>query len=479
MEIFCLSGNFTPPPYRDGIHRAAQNSIAQKEKRDMSDVHRLRPGRLLPDQWRRMWRHWGGAGEGQSALAAPRAEIGKASFDYLPVLDGLRAISILLVVFSHADLGNIVPGGLGVTVFFVISGFLITRQMIAEIAATGSLSFSAFYLRRVFRLAPALLLYLAMFTSLFLALGAHMSAWQVASGIFYVANYYHIFIGYPPLNPNPILWSLSIEEHFYLVAPFIVFLFRRKLPTLLPYMVLAFLLVPLWRFYIFQLCAGDPHAAMCGVEAGARRFRATDTLFDCIVYGCVMAVLLHFYWRQAARLMRSAAPAWLAAALLLTSLLIRNPLFRESLRYSLQAGAVAVIMTALLYGRWPWVSRLLCLPPILLIGRLSYSLYLFHFGVATLIVFLFPGRSFLNPAILALFLAGSFGLAGFSYFFVERPMVAVRKRFSAARRLRGAPKTVTPDRAGAMVYSTHPRDVPDNPPRHDAPVAGASHSKQR
>ena len=443
----------------------------------MSEVHRTLPGRMLPDRWRHRWRLWSGAINAHDAQAEPRADIGTASFDYLPVLDGLRAVSILLVVFSHADLGNIVPGGLGVTVFFVISGFLITRQMIAEIVSTGSLSFSAFYLRRVFRLAPALLLYLAIFTSLFLALGAHMTGWQVASGIFYVANYYHIFIGYPPLNPNPILWSLSIEEHFYLLAPFIIFLFRRKLPALLPYMAVALLLVPVWRFYIFQLCAGNPHAAMCGVEGGVRRFRATDTLFDCIVYGCVMAMLLHFHGRQAARLMRSAAPAWFAAALLLVSLLIRNPLLRESLRYSLQAGAVAVIMTALLYGRWPWVSRLLCLPPALLIGRLSYSLYLFHFGVATLIAFLFPGQSFLKPVILALFLAGSFGLAGFSYFFVERPMVAVRKRFSAARRLRRTPKTVTPDRTAAMVYSTHPREKPDSLSNHEAPVAGSSHGQ--
>lgn len=401
--------------------------------------------RVLPERWR----VFAGSGGAAVASAAPVVDVGRASFDYLPVLDGFRAVSILLVVFSHADLGNIVPGGLGVTVFFVISGFLITRQMIAEIVSTGGFSFSAFYLRRFFRLAPALLLYLAMFTSLFLLLGAHMTGWQIASGIFYVANYYHIFIGYPPLNPNPILWSLSIEEHFYLVAPFVVFLFRRRLPRLLPYMAFLLVAAPLWRLYIFETCAHDPAAGICGVEGGARRFRATDTMFDCIVYGCVLAIFLHFHGRRISLALRSSIPAWLALAALFASLLVRSPAFRESLRYSVQAGSVAVILAAMLYGRWPWAARLLYTAPSLLIGRLSYSLYLFHFGVAGLIGFLIPGP-LLSPLSFTLFLAGSFLLASFSYFFVERPMVAVRKRFSAAR-FRRSPKTVTPDSVGSVV----------------------------
>lgn len=438
----------------------------------MSDAHRTLTARMLPG-WVQAWRHGSGANDGDRARTTPRTGIDKASFDYMPVLDGLRAVSILLVVFSHADLGNIVPGGLGVTVFFVISGFLITRQMIAEIVSTGSLSFSAFYLRRVFRLAPALLLYLAIFTSLFLMLGAQMTGWQVASGILYVANYYHIFIGYPPLNPNPILWSLSIEEHFYLLAPLVIFLFRRQLPRLLPYMALALIAVPAWRLYIAHICSGDPGAGICGVPGGLRIFHGTDTMFDTIVYGCAMALILHFHGVWVTRLMRTSAPAWLAAALLLASLLIRNPLFRESLRYTLQAGAIAVIMTALLHGRWPWLSRLLCLPPSLLIGRLSYSLYLFHFGVATLLAFVFPERPLSNPLSLTLFLSCSFALAGLSYFYVERPMVAVRKRFSAARQLRRTPKTVTPDGAGAVVYSNRPHEEPDDPSPDEAILAGS------
>src|SRR3954447_19141856 len=97
-------------------------------------------------------------------LRRPAEEIeavpdGRASYDYLPALDGFRAISISLVVLAHGGLNRVVPGLLGVVVFFVISGFLITRQMIAEIERSGRLDVRAFYVRRFLRLAPALLLY--------------------------------------------------------------------------------------------------------------------------------------------------------------------------------------------------------------------------------------------------------------------------------------------------------------------------------
>lgn len=364
---------------------------------------------------------------------APVGEVGAASFDYLPVLDGFRAISILLVVISHAGLEWLVPGGLGVVVFFVISGFLITRQMIAEIAATGTLSFKAFYLRRVFRLAPALLLYLAVFDTLLGALGADITPMHVISGVFYFANYYHIFIGYPPHNPNPILWSLAIEEHFYLVAPMAVFLCRRNLKGLLAGLCLAAILAPLWRLALYLHCSADPSGGICGIPGGLRIFHGTDTMFDCIAYGCLMAVVLHLHGHRVGAYLRSGIPILIAAAVLLSTLLLRNPVFRDTLRYSLQAGSIAVVLASMLYGCWPWLGRLLCTRPSLFVGRLSYSLYLFHFGVGTVLVLLFPGHSLLEPGLLPVFLAASFSFAALSYYAVERPMVAVRKRFSAAR----------------------------------------------
>jgi peptidoglycan/LPS O-acetylase OafA/YrhL len=360
-------------------------------------------------------------------------DIGTASFAFMPALDGFRALSIALVVVSHADLANVVPGGFGVIVFFVISGFLITRQIVAEIGATGSLNFTAFYLRRVFRLAPALFLYLALFSSLLRIMGADIAWFHVASGVFYIANYYHIFIGYPPRSPNPILWSLSIEEHFYLVAPLAVFLFRRDLGRLLGYLGLLLLLVPLWRLAVFQICSATPAAGLCGVSGGLRIFHGTDTMFDCIAYGCAMAVIMHRYSERVRRVVLSPMTPWLALGLLAGSCLLRDPLFRDTARYSVQSASVAMILVSVLYGRWAPFSRLLCSRPFQVVGRLSYSLYLFHFGVGIVLRSIFPAGSFLTPLNLILYFGSSFVLASLSYFFVERPMVAVRKRFSAVR----------------------------------------------
>jgi len=367
-------------------------------------------------------------------------DIAKASFKYLPVLDGFRAISILLVVLSHADLGNIIPGGLGVTVFFVISGFLITRQLVAEIEATGDLKFGAFYLRRAFRLAPALLLYLVLFDSLLLALGANITWTHVASALFYFANYYQIFIGYPPHNPNPILWSLAIEEHFYLVAPFVIFLFRRNLRSLLPYLCAVLVLVLLWRTRLYLLCSDDPSAGICGIPT--RRYLGTDTLFDCIAYGCATALFLHYNGARVKEMARYSLVPLLAAAVLVGSLLIRNPMFRETARYSVQSAAAAVILVSMLYNRWPLLVRILSSRPFLYVGRISYSLYLFHYGVLVVMMTLWPGQSFLTVKNMTLYLTSSFVLASLSYFFLERPMVEVRRRLrGSSSRAAAAPSS--------------------------------------
>jgi peptidoglycan/LPS O-acetylase OafA/YrhL len=175
--------------------------------------------------------------------------------NYIPALDGLRAIAILLVVISHAGFEKAVPGSLGVIIFFVISGFLLTRQMIVEVERTGTLNIKAFYLRRLLRLMPALIFYLLLICSTLYLLGVMISTPQVLSGLFYFANYYHVFVGYPAHSPMPILWSLSVEEHFYILFPFIIILFRNNLRKAIPWLIVATLLALVWRYILFTTCA--------------------------------------------------------------------------------------------------------------------------------------------------------------------------------------------------------------------------------
>src|SRR6185369_6336028 len=215
---------------------------------------------------------------------------GRASYDYLPALDGLRAVSILLVVISHAGYGleKLFAGTMGVIIFFVISGFLITRQMIVETEETGTFNAKRFYLRRIFRLIPALLLYLFIFVPLLLYLGSDISMAHIATGVFYLANYYHVFIGYPLYNPMPILWSLSVEEHFYILFPFVILLFRKNLKGLIiPLSIMAFLIL-CWRAFLYSHCF-DHGLAICGLPDRIRE-QGTDAVFDCILYGVLIAL---------------------------------------------------------------------------------------------------------------------------------------------------------------------------------------------
>ena len=150
---------------------------------------------------------------------------------YLPALDGLRAVAILLVVLSHLDLGRIVPGAFGVTLFFFISGYLITRQLLGGMARHGRLDFKGFYLRRCLRLMPQAVTYIVAAGLVYSALGGRITAAGWAAALLYGANGYDLVAHYGPTlpgvrHPFNILWSLAIEEQFYLLWPVALVLLR-------------------------------------------------------------------------------------------------------------------------------------------------------------------------------------------------------------------------------------------------------------
>ena len=356
----------------------------------------------------------------------------KASNDYLPALDGLRAVSILLVVISHAGLSYVVPGGLGVLIFFVISGFLITRQMIVEVERTGSLNIKAFYLRRIFRLLPALILYLVLFSIILLGLSSIITPMHLASGLFYFANYYQVFIGYPLHNPVPIAWSLAVEEHYYIVFPFLILMARKNLREILPLLGILVMAVLVWRIFLFSACHAQPELAACGLPGEDRIFHATDSIFDCILYGAIAALVLHYHSDIVRRHLIGRNILLLAGACLLITLLFRDEMFRETLRISLQCILIAVIIVNILFGEWEKPRSILAYKSMVWIGRLSYSLYLFHFGVLiTVQAFQNHKQTLTEPIDFILYFILSFTFAAGSYYLVEKPMIGVRKRFGS------------------------------------------------
>lgn len=286
-----------------------------------------------------------------SALAA-------RPIDYIAGLDGLRTLAVLVVMSFHARVPGISGGFLGVDLFFVLSGYLITRILVAEIARTGTLNLRRFYLRRLARLYPALLLMLTVTIALWpWAFPDRPNAWLEVT----IAALYFSDISIPLIQLPRILghtWSLSIEEHFYLLWPLVLLgLLRLKPRTQLQALIGLFMATTLWRWH--SIWVGDP-------------WTMTYPRFDLRLSGLVLGSLLAIWQPR--------LPRWSGAAGFIALLwAITASSWEESgslMHWMLLAevGAGAVILSA---NQWP----LLTLPPLVWLGRLSYGLYLWHYPI--------------------------------------------------------------------------------------------------
>jgi peptidoglycan/LPS O-acetylase OafA/YrhL len=343
---------------------------------------------------------------------------------YVPALDGLRAVAVLLVVAAHCGLDGLVPGGFGVTLFFFISGLLITGQLAAEHARTGRIAFAGFYLRRALRLMPAGVIYVVVAGAAFAALGGVITpaGWLAALG--YGANYYDLFVRYASTlpgvrHPFNVLWSLSVEDHFYLVWPLALAALLRRRGGAVGVLLAVCAMLPAWRL-VLHATAHAPPAWLAN-----RIYKATDTRLDSLAWGALVALLAG---GQALR--PAVRRRWLQAAMLgvlLASFLIRGPAFRDVARYTLQGAALAVLVPALLAADTP-LRRALALPPAVLIGRLSYSIYLWHWAALSAADAWQPAG---GAAWLAVALGLTVALSVASYAGVERPMLRLRRRFGS------------------------------------------------
>jgi peptidoglycan/LPS O-acetylase OafA/YrhL len=292
---------------------------------------------------------------------------------YLPSLDGMRAFSIALVVISHYGLGHIIPGGFGVTVFFFISGFIISRLLIAEFTTNNAISFKSFYIRRFLRLAPALIVYISVSTIFVYLIEVRFQTAELVSALLYGANYYNIYVGYREPAPYLILWSLAIEEHYYIVYPLLasaLFSNRKRALILLSFLVMAVLL---WRVYlVYGLNVYDTNHA--------RIYMGTDTRIDSIIYGAILAIALATNINQ--RLIQFFANYWIMAGaliLLLLTFIYRDESFRETFRYSIQGLALTPLICSIVFApRFSQIRSMLENRMLVYIGKLSYSLYLYH-----------------------------------------------------------------------------------------------------
>ncbi len=382
---------------------------------------------------------------------------------YRPELDGLRGVAVLAVMAYHCGLRRLIPGGfLGVDLFFVLSGFLITVLLLREQQQNGRIHLPRFYLRRVLRLAPALVVMLAV-CCVWAALrtkpdraaviyqAATLTACQSANWAACASV---------PMDLLGHAWSLSLEEQFYLAWPLLLVLFlrfgasRRRMAWLVVAGIAASALL---------------RAALWLGPWPAGALAAATTLFgraDSLLAGCLVGLLASEGRlprspgsRQALRI----AAAFSALFLVLLGILTKNgSSFLYLGGYTVVAASAAVVIAALVNAPPKLASRLLSAPPLLWTGRISYGLYLWHFPLLSLVPKLLHGlipATHRLPALDApVAYALAFAAAVMSYWVVERPFLRWKDRLaerpaflliSAHSGRRSGPKTLAASSARA------------------------------
>jgi peptidoglycan/LPS O-acetylase OafA/YrhL len=361
----------------------------------------------------------------------------QSSSFYIPSLDGIRAAAVMLVFAAHAGLKERIPGNFGVTIFFFLSGYLITTLLRVEHERTGMISFWSFYLRRVLRIFPAFYLVLGTAT-LLTVLGAlpgpRLRIDALVAQALYLTNYYVILHGWwDSRAPGTwIFWSLAVEEHFYLAFPLLYLVLLRLLPSRRRQALVLVTLcavVLIWRL-VLVYALGAPKD---------RTYVATDTRIDSILFGCILGVFGNPILDRS----RLSEPVWkallfpLALIGLVISFSLRIPQFQETLRYSLQGLCLfPIFVVAIRYPHW-LAFRWLNLGWVKFVGVLSYSIYLIHPAILWAVVSWtrLPG---LIQASLGLTLTLTISLA--IYVLVEKPAARLRRRLSP----RDAPQQTDP-----------------------------------
>jgi peptidoglycan/LPS O-acetylase OafA/YrhL len=366
---------------------------------------------------------------------------------HLPALDGLRAIAVILVLIDHSPQvvatlsGELPKGFLGVDIFFVLSGFLITALLLKD-DGDGGVRFGAFWRRRLLRLYPALVFMLACYTAYVVVTDLQVRNFVVSviSILFYFANW-RIVRGGPTAFAPPglgAMWSLSIEEQFYFVWPFVVAFFlgiRQKLSVIVAAIAVTTLAVIVLRIYLW--------------EDGWNYLRIhvmTITRVDSLLAGALVA---HLWVRRRTPTKHTLGPA--IAATLVFCWCLRLPMtdsFYFYGGYTVVAICVAVVLLTLLNDTWFAVP--FKWGPLRAVGKVSYGLYLWHFPVFYAVSrYLGPNIKTFDKGIepvprllVAYTLTVAFTLL--SWFAVERPFLRWKDRLEARDRERRAAAAAQP-----------------------------------
>lgn len=361
----------------------------------------------------------------------PNMQSSSYRLGYRSDIEGLRAIAILLVVAAHAKVSWLAGGFVGVDVFFVLSGYLITGLLIQEISLTGNLKFADFYARRLRRLMPALLLMLLCVCLLgwllLIPLAQFEQAKAAGGAAIWLSNFYFAFsnLGYfsPDAKTNLFLhtWSLGVEEQFYVIWPLLMVLVTgawqgagkppqpRRLKFVMPVIFFLSLFLCIWWSY------RSPHLAFYMMPSRAWQFALGALIF--VYFGAPRAAGVENSHSNThlIRLM-----GWLGlASIISAALLINDDTIYPGVWALLPSFGAAAVIAAGARSPRSGVGRVLSIYPMQGIGRISYAWYLWHWPVLLLGATVLNMDSALNRSGLVVL---SMAVAIVSYRYLEAPV---------------------------------------------------------
>ena len=362
---------------------------------------------------------------GECVRSESEVHIKKTPF-HIPSLDGIRACSFLIVFLAHAGLNNYIPGYFGLSLFFFLSGYLITTYLRIEFERTGTISLKQFYMRRALRILPPF--YLILFVATALAyigvIGGTLRVGPVLKQVFHLANYQVIIDGWGvgTAAGTWVYWSLAVEEHFYLGFPLLyLWLCRQgvdaRRQAIILISICSFILI--WRCVLVFFLNGSHDRVYLG----------TDTRVDSILAGCLLAIWGNPVLDRTSISDKKLGLFWLplGIAAILLSLLPRVHDFDQTIRYTLQSFGLTPFFIAAIRWHDRSLFRILNFAPIRYMGVLSYSLYLMHTPMLWGLSYWLPWPEWLRGVI---GLVALLGIATLIYHFVERPCARLKNRLS-------------------------------------------------
>lgn len=332
---------------------------------------------------------------------------------YHPPLDGLRAIAALSVLSFHTNFSLTSGGWVGVDIFFVLSGFLITSLIREELKSSSQFSFKNFYIKRFSRLTPPLITALTGTYIIYSIFLPHIDINKdVAFGLMYISDYGHAFWHIPEKLKHT--WSLSVEQHFYLITP-VLLVFTKHLDDrqLFRALLTLFAIATLWR--TFDVIA---------YQDWDRTYYRFDTRVSGLILGSALAVCP---WKPSPAALRRISWSGFYGVVLFVALPSWNEL--PSLivvPFFVEISTVAVIMAVTSPHQTP-LRTFLSHPWMVYVGTLSYAIYLWHYGIAIAL------RDLLQPPVtFAITLTLSLLLAAFCHRFIDTPsQKAIRQKLTS------------------------------------------------